>query len=75
MIIDRISSLETDETSDTDDDSSDTVVAILPPIGNLLGVGRERTAPVPLGGGAEDVSGGALVPEQNDPSLPHTEGK
>ena len=61
------------ETSDEDDDSSDTVVAFLPPIANLLGVGRERTAPVPLGGGAEDVSGGALVPD--DPSLPHTEGK
>ena len=75
MIIDRIASLETTETSDTDDGSSDTVVAVLPPIGNLLGVGRERTAPVPLGGGAEDVSGGALVPEQNGPFLPHTEGK
>ena len=73
LVTDWISSENDDDLSDTDDEG--VVVPFFPPIGNLLGGGRERTAPIPLGGGAEDVIGREiqtpLVSEQNGPS--HTE--
>ena len=52
------------------------------PIGNLLGAGRPRTAPIRLGEGADDIILDEGVPSNvpdsippNGPPLPHSEGK
>ena len=52
------------------DDSTPTDTEVVP-IGNLLGIGIPRTAPIPIGGGAENVPDEEI---QSGLNLPRTEG-
>ena len=56
--------------SDTEDSEIEDVQAQAH-VGDLLGVGRPRMAPIPLGGGADDILDTAPV---SGPSLSQAEG-
>ena len=69
ILLDRITSMSSNDMRNNDDSTpTDTEVV---PIGNLLGIGIPRTAPIPIGGGAENVPDEEI---QIGLNLPRTEG-